>query len=135
MTKHSVGNKRFRGVIEENLVRYVNAKQKQEKSKIVSEIVDTIRRNAGIGGFVKKVRGEIFVSGSSQAFKRIVKSLVNVRVVFYSFLIRIFSLEGGSKLAISLPVTRLGRLFAMASRLCARSSSNRLASMLSNMLV
>jgi hypothetical protein len=48
-----VGNRRFREVIEKNLSTCPAAKQ--AKSRIVTEIVNTIRENAGTGGFVKKV--------------------------------------------------------------------------------
>jgi hypothetical protein len=51
----SVGNKRLRGVVDKNLARYIKAKSKHEKSQIVSDIVNTIRNNAGVGGFIKKV--------------------------------------------------------------------------------
>jgi hypothetical protein len=51
----SVGNDNFRGVVDKHLPRYVNAKSKVEKSKIVSDIVNTMRSNSRIGGFVKKV--------------------------------------------------------------------------------
>jgi hypothetical protein len=55
----SVGNKHFRGVVDKNLARYVKAKSRLQKSQIVSDIVNTMRNNAGTGGFVKKVKNSI----------------------------------------------------------------------------
>ncbi len=52
----SVGNKHFRGVVDKKLARYIKANSKHEKSLIVSDVVNTIRNNAGTGGFVKKVQ-------------------------------------------------------------------------------
>lgn len=50
-----VGNRRFRLVILMNLEKYHNAKNKVEKSVIVTSIVDLIREGSPVnGGFVKK---------------------------------------------------------------------------------
>ena len=50
-----VGNRRFRLVILMNLEKYHNAKNKVEKSIIVTSIVDLIREGSPVnGGFVKK---------------------------------------------------------------------------------
>jgi hypothetical protein len=48
-----VGNRRFRVICRMHLDKYSSATTKQEKSRIVSDIVDTIRRSSGKGGFVK----------------------------------------------------------------------------------
>jgi hypothetical protein len=48
------GNKRFRDVIDANLNRYQSASNKMEKSAIVNEIVDLIRKDCSYnGGFVR----------------------------------------------------------------------------------
>ena len=58
MVYPSVGNRRFRICIENNLARYSKAKSKLEKSLIVMSIVDNIRESSTQegGGFVKQVR-------------------------------------------------------------------------------
>lgn len=48
------GNKKFRKSVGFFLERYSNAKSKAQKSVIVSAIIDTVRSQAGDGGFVKK---------------------------------------------------------------------------------
>lgn len=48
------GNKRFRVLVEQFLDRYSSASSKLEKSAIVSSIIQTIRRNAQLGGFFVK---------------------------------------------------------------------------------
>jgi hypothetical protein len=52
----AVGNRRFRILIQLNLEKYKNSKNRAEKSLIVMSIVDTIREASKTGGFVKKVR-------------------------------------------------------------------------------
>jgi hypothetical protein len=53
----SVGNRRFRMCIENNLSHYVKAKSRQEKSQMVCNIVEGIKANSSPGaGFIKKVR-------------------------------------------------------------------------------
>ena len=53
----TVGNRRFRVCIENNLERYAEAKTKLDKSLIVMSIVDNIREASKShgGGFVKQV--------------------------------------------------------------------------------
>jgi hypothetical protein len=52
----SVGNRRFRVCIENNLGRYLKAKTKQEKTDIVSSVYTSMSSSSPHGGFVKKVR-------------------------------------------------------------------------------
>ncbi|KAG7348969.1 hypothetical protein IV203_011566 [Nitzschia inconspicua] len=51
-----VGNRRFRVTIESHLEKYMEVKSRQQKSRIVSSIVDGIKHSAGQegGGFVRK---------------------------------------------------------------------------------
>eukprot|EP00544_Gedaniella_sp_CCMP2646_P007575 CAMPEP_0202497352 /NCGR_PEP_ID=MMETSP1361-20130828/22595_1 /ASSEMBLY_ACC=CAM_ASM_000849 /TAXON_ID=210615 /ORGANISM="Staurosira complex sp., Strain CCMP2646" /LENGTH=267 /DNA_ID=CAMNT_0049128931 /DNA_START=95 /DNA_END=898 /DNA_ORIENTATION=+ len=51
--QNHVGNRRFRVICRMHLERYNAATSKQEKSRIVSDIVDTIRQASPDGGFVK----------------------------------------------------------------------------------
>ena len=52
-----VGNRRFRITIDNHLDKYMEVKSRQQKSKIVTTIVDGIKKSAGEegGGFVRKV--------------------------------------------------------------------------------
>jgi hypothetical protein len=52
----SVGNRRFRICIENNLSNYVKAKSRQEKSQIVCSIVEGVKAKSSGAGFIKKVR-------------------------------------------------------------------------------
>jgi len=49
-----IGNQRFRRLVQARLQDYSNATTKLEKSTIISSIVDQVRQNSGLGGFVKK---------------------------------------------------------------------------------
>jgi len=49
-----IGNQRFRRLVQARLQDYSNATTKLEKSTIISSIVDQVRLNSGLGGFVKK---------------------------------------------------------------------------------
>lgn len=55
----AVGNRRFRVTIDNHLDKYMEVKSRQQKSRIVTTIVDNIKRSAGKegGGFVRKVSG------------------------------------------------------------------------------
>lgn len=54
---NSPGNIRYRSIIRENLQKYSTTTTKQEKSAIVSEIVDSIQALSPQGGFVRSVNG------------------------------------------------------------------------------
>jgi GR25 family glycosyltransferase involved in LPS biosynthesis len=49
-----IGNLRFNTIVEANLERYCNARNKKEKSSIIYEVVDQVRANSPGGGFVKR---------------------------------------------------------------------------------
>jgi hypothetical protein len=53
----TVGNRRFRDVVDEFVASYLDAKTRQEKSIVISTIIDVINSNAGQGqgGFIMKV--------------------------------------------------------------------------------
>jgi hypothetical protein len=51
------GNVRYRNIIKDSLARYSATTSKQEKSAIVSEIVDSIKISSPDGGFVRCVHG------------------------------------------------------------------------------
>jgi hypothetical protein len=51
------GNVRYRNIIKENLQRYSETTTKQEKSAIVSEIVESVQALTPEGGFVRSVNG------------------------------------------------------------------------------
>lgn len=52
---NSPGNVRYRALIKENLQRYSTSNTKQEKSAIVSNIIDNIQSKSPQGGFVRSV--------------------------------------------------------------------------------
>lgn len=65
--KH-VGNRRFRVIIAINLQRYINANSQFEKAVVVNSIVDQIRENSPLGGFVKQdSQGDWYEIGSKMA--------------------------------------------------------------------
>jgi hypothetical protein len=49
-----LGNSRFRVFVESQLESYTQAKSKIEKSAVIADTVNIIRRNSPYGGFVKK---------------------------------------------------------------------------------
>jgi hypothetical protein len=51
----SVGNRRFRVLVEAHVQIYNLASSKVEKSVVVMKIVDIVRGCSGVGGFVRKV--------------------------------------------------------------------------------
>ena len=64
-----IGNRRFRDIVLENLPRYNLAMTKFEKSAIIYEVVETIRKESPNGGFVKKDlnRGQYYEVGDFHA--------------------------------------------------------------------
>jgi hypothetical protein len=48
------GNKRLLARVRHSLDDYANAKSKQEKSRVISKIVDQVRQSSPQGGFVKQ---------------------------------------------------------------------------------
>jgi hypothetical protein len=50
-----IGNRRFRSIVSKNLLRYINAATKHEKTLIIQDVVDFIRSTSSNGGgFVKR---------------------------------------------------------------------------------
>jgi hypothetical protein len=73
-----IGNQRFRRMVEDSLSKYAEAGAKLEKTFIICEVVNWVRKNSPNGGFVKKdpVNGRFFEVGdflarekTSQAFR------------------------------------------------------------------
>jgi hypothetical protein len=62
-------------MIEETLDRYAQASTKYEKSNIVSDIVETIRRTSSNGGFVKQEDGIWYEVGDHLARKKVGQNL------------------------------------------------------------
>jgi len=57
------GNIRFRALVQDQLHSYSSSTSKMEKSKIVRDIIESVRQASPQGGFVKKVNGEWFDVG------------------------------------------------------------------------
>lgn len=60
-----IGNRRFRLCVENHVERYLNAKNRQEKSDVISSIVRAIQRSSsnGKGGFVMRV-SKLYIFGT-----------------------------------------------------------------------
>ncbi|CAB9522154.1 Nitrilase family, member 2 [Seminavis robusta] len=65
--RHHVGNVRFMTVVESHYPKYANAKNRVEKSLIVSEIVDQIRDDSPLGGFVRPEGGRWYLATDATA--------------------------------------------------------------------
>lgn len=65
--KSHPGNIRFTQLVEDSLKNYADASSKLEKSIIVSSIIDSIRRDAPEGAFVKKEKGIWYEVGDHHA--------------------------------------------------------------------
>jgi len=68
-----VGNQRFRKIVADMLPKYSDASAKLEKTIIICEVVNTIRRASPQGGFVKKdpMTGHYFEVGDFLAVRRL----------------------------------------------------------------
>jgi hypothetical protein len=66
-----IGNQRFRTMVEESLSKYAEASAKLEKTYIICEVVNQVRKNSPNGGFVKKdpVNGRYFEVGDFLAVR------------------------------------------------------------------
>lgn len=69
--KNHPGNQYYVSVIQEYSERYANTEGKLGKSLIVSEIIDTIRRNSPAGGFVRKDGEKWFEVGDWTAREKV----------------------------------------------------------------
>ena len=69
------GNLAFQSIIDEHLSEYSSAPGKIEKSIIVSDIIEAIRRKSPNGGFVKLVGGQWYEIGSLAARERVSQAL------------------------------------------------------------
>ena len=58
--KEHEGNRMLRSMIRSKLQEYADCKEKLDRSYIVSQIINTVRRG---GGFVRKVNGQWFDIG------------------------------------------------------------------------
>jgi len=65
------GNRRFRQLVQQHQQAYSECSNKQEKSKIVSHIVNTVRQASPNGGFVKKINGTYYEVGDRHAKEKI----------------------------------------------------------------
>jgi hypothetical protein len=72
---HHLGNIRYRNLIKAMLGRYASANTKQEKSFLVSEILDTIQQSSPYGGFVKKQNGTWYQISNAFAKEKIGQNL------------------------------------------------------------
>jgi len=71
MARDYDGNRRFRALVKSQQAAYSAAQCKYEKSKIVSHIVDTVRRASPQGGFVKCVNRKWYEVGDRAAKEKI----------------------------------------------------------------
>ena len=69
--KDHSGNIAYRQLIQDRLDAYSNSKTKLEKSLIVSDIVETVRRLSPNGGFVKEVDGKWYEVGDALAREKV----------------------------------------------------------------
>lgn len=65
------GNQRYKQMIEMNLAKYKDAKSKNDKSYIVSSIIDSIRDASPHGGFVKEDNGKWYEVGDHIAREKV----------------------------------------------------------------
>jgi hypothetical protein len=73
--KSHAGNIFFQSIVEKSAEKYAKAEGRLGKSIIVSEIIDTVRRQSPNGGFVKQDRGKWFEVGDWSARERVGQSL------------------------------------------------------------
>ncbi|CAB9509112.1 Nitrilase family, member 2 [Seminavis robusta] len=70
--KKHPGNLRFLKIVDEYLQKYSTAGSKFEKSLIVSEIIESVRKdNPNGGGFVKQVKGQWYEAGDYLAREKV----------------------------------------------------------------
>jgi hypothetical protein len=69
-----IGNQRFRKMVEDSLSKYAEASAKLDKTYIICEVVNWVRKNSPNGGFVKKdpVNGRFFEVGDFLAVRRVI---------------------------------------------------------------
>jgi hypothetical protein len=81
-----IGNQRFNAIVQDNLIRYCNASNRNQKTSLIYEIVDFIRARSPNGGFVKQntKSGHWFEVGDIVAVSTIVYIYIffGVSVVF-----------------------------------------------------
>ena len=75
--KHS-GNMRYKHILELNLPAYDKAKNRVDKSQIVSSIIDAIREASPNGGFVREENGRWFIVADTFAREKVRKTLYAV---------------------------------------------------------
>lgn len=67
-----IGNKRFRKIVKDYLPKYADASAKLDKTFIICDVVNRIRKNSPNGGFVKKdpMSGRYFEVGDFLAVSK-----------------------------------------------------------------
>lgn len=73
--KNHEGNRRYTKMIESSLDRYAKLASKYEKTLVVSEIVEAVRRSSPDGGFVKKENGRWYEVGDHLAREKVGQNL------------------------------------------------------------
>ena len=61
------GNRRFRELVKHHLPTYSECVTKMQKTRLVSHIIETVRRRSPEGGFVKNVKGQWYEVGDRRA--------------------------------------------------------------------
>ena len=61
------GNRRFRALVKDHLPTYSKCVTKMQKTRLVSHIIDTVRKGSPEGGFVKNVKGQWYEVGDRRA--------------------------------------------------------------------
>lgn len=73
--KNHEGNKRYKALIQQSLEKYSQASSKYEKSIIVTEIIEAVRKASPNGGFVKEEGGQWYEVGDHLAREKAGQSL------------------------------------------------------------
>jgi hypothetical protein len=82
--KNHCGNRRFRQKVQDALLNYSKSDSKMEKSMILSDIVESVRRGSPFGGFVKSNQhGQWFEVGDHLAREKVGQSFRDLLHVKY----------------------------------------------------
>ena len=71
LSQNHPGNLAFQSLINDNITEYATASGKIEKSIIVSDIINIIRRKSGNGGFIKQIDGQWYEIGTNNAREKV----------------------------------------------------------------
>jgi hypothetical protein len=93
------GNRKFRKLVESRLQRYSGASTKHDKTQIICEIIDLVRQDSPLGGFVKRdlEAGRYYEVGDFHAVSYSLDDLCMV-LFFALFLILSFIVFSGRRL-------------------------------------